>query len=162
MYLFLCVSISIYAPPFSFLLRSLLTSLLPFFSSFTFSDLRTYAGSVPAQCLCCCRTTTESDKWIHRHIFARTKHNLPKSTKWGSAVKGPCCSSRGTVFDPQYSQRDSQLSLTPILEDPIPSSNFWGHQAQACSTCIQAGKTLMYKIKWISVMTKFNGGSFLA
>lgn len=148
-------------PPFSFLLRSLLSSLLPFFSSFTFSDLRTYSGSVPAQCLCCCRMTTESDS-ESMGTFARTKHNLPKSTKWGSAVKSPCCSSRGAVFDFQYSQRDSQLSLTPILEDPIPSSNFWGHQAQACSMCIQAGKTLMYKIKWISIMTKFNDGSFLA
>lgn len=46
--------------------------------------------------------------------------------------------------DPGSILRTRQLSLTPVLEDPMPSSGLYGHQPCIWYTDIYAGQTLIH------------------
>ena len=55
----------------------------------------------------------------------------------GSEVKGACCSSRGSGVSFQYTYGGSQLPITPVLRDSMPSSSPHEHQAPKRYTDIQ-------------------------
>jgi hypothetical protein len=53
------------------------------------------------------------------------KNNDVRVWRDGSAVKNTGYSSRGPGFSSQHPHSSSQLSVTPVPEDPIPSYNIY-------------------------------------
>lgn len=64
-------------------------------------------------------------------------------------------SSRGRVFNSQYSQRWSELSETPVPRNPVPFSGHWGH-CTIRARRIQANM-YTYKIKMNDVLSSATG-----
>lgn len=54
--------------------------------------------------------------------------NFPWSWRHGSKVRSTCSSCKEPKFDPQHPHGDLQPSVTPVPEDPAPSTDFLRYQ----------------------------------
>ena len=68
----------------------------------------------------------------HEHAHKERKKGGGRKEKggWkdGSVFKCICCSSIGPRFNSQHLHDNSELSITPIPGDLMPSSGFLGHE----------------------------------
>lgn len=83
-------------------------------------------ASVPSVCQCPKRPKEGAD------TLELDLEEICKPSRWwrdNSAVKSICCSYRGLRFNSQHPHSASQLSITLIQGDLMPSSDFQEHQA---------------------------------
>lgn len=59
----------------------------------------------------------------HQWLFLKTLHKTVMG-EGGSVFKSRCCSCRRIGFSSQHLHDSSQLSITPVLGDPMPCSEF--------------------------------------
>ena len=90
--------------------------------------------------------------WL-KLLFLPTFKNV-KGWRGVSAVESTYCSCRGSGLDSQHSHGGSRPSTSPVLENPMPSSDFCRHQGHTWYTYIQVSKTVSHMIKYINLIFK--------
>lgn len=60
---------------------------------------------------------------LRSYLPGGQKTYIKSSEDWISVVKSICCSWRGPRFDARYPHVGLQPSITPVLGDPMPSSD---------------------------------------
>ena len=74
-------------------------------------------------------------------LWIRVVSRNPGSSQTAQRLRSTGCSSRGPRFNSQHPHGSSQVSVTPVPGDLIPSSGLHGHQAHTWCTYIHVDRT---------------------